>query len=174
MNQHDVYFAGGSFWSLEQYMHLVHGVVDTEVGYANGRTLHPTFEEVCTGTTGYAQAVHVIYNAHSAPLEFLVKMYCKAVDPTSLNRQGMDIGSQYRCAIFYDRPEDHLVITQALADMAPLYDDPLVVECEPLKEFVVAEEVHQRYLQRNPHGYSRLLPSMYEYARNATVGSVLK
>jgi len=92
----EIYLAGGCFWGTEHYFKQIDGVVDTEVGYANGTTENPTYKEVCTDKTGFAETVHVTYNPDKVSLKFLLEMYFKAIDPTSINRQGNDMGTQYR------------------------------------------------------------------------------
>ena len=102
--QAEIYLAGGCFWGTEQYLKQINGVVDTEVGYANGNTDRPTYKEVCTDRTGFAEAVHVVYDPSRLPLSLLVQLYFKSIDPTSLNRQGNDVGTQYRTGIYYTAP----------------------------------------------------------------------
>ena len=106
----DIYFAGGCFWGTEHYFKQIDGVVETEVGFANGNTENPTYKEVYTDTTGYAETVYVKYNPDVVSLEFLLQMFFKAIDPTSLNKQGHDEGTRYRTGIYYKEPEDIPVI----------------------------------------------------------------
>ena len=106
----DIYLAGGCFWGTEHYFKQIEGVVETSVGFANGHTANPTYKEVYTDTTGYAETVHVRYNPEVVSLEFLLQMFFKAIDPTSLNKQGHDEGTRYRTGIYYTDSEDLPVI----------------------------------------------------------------
>lgn len=108
----DIYFAAGCFWGAQKYFKLIDGVMETAVGYANGNTLDPTYKEVYTDTTGYAETVRVQYDSSLVPLEFLVSMFFKAIDPLSLNRQGEDVGTRYRTGIYYSNPEDFPIISK--------------------------------------------------------------
>ena len=111
-NLKEIYLAGGCFWGTEHYFKQIDGVVDTEVGYANGITENPTYKEVCTDKTGFAETVHVIYNPDKVSLEFLLEMYFKAIDPTSINRQGHDTGTQYRTGVYYTDSSDEATISK--------------------------------------------------------------
>ena len=110
MEVKDIYLAGGCFWGTEHYFKQIHGVVATEVGFANGHTENPTYEEVYTDTTGFAETVHICYNPDVVSLRFLIKMFFKAIDPTSLNRQGHDEGTRYRTGIYYVDASDLPII----------------------------------------------------------------
>lgn len=172
MHISEIYFAGGCFWGLEKYFQQVRGVVSTDVGYANGIIENPTYQEVCTDTTGFAETVHVQYDRDIAPLEFLLALFFKAIDPTSLNRQGGDFGTQYRTGIYYTEDEDRSVIEQALSNLAERFDRPIVVECAPLSNYYLAEEYHQKYLDKNPGGYCHIGFDKFSFARTATPGTV--
>ena len=161
----DIYFAGGCFWGTEHYFKQIKGVVNTEVGYANGRTENPTYQEVYTDQTGYAETVHVTYNPDVVSLDFLLKMFFKAIDPTSLNKQGHDEGTRYRTGIYYIDSEDIPIIEKIYAEEQKQYNEELVVEKKPLQNFYTAEEYHQDYLDKNPNGYCHLPQSLFEYAR---------
>ncbi len=162
----DIYFAAGCFWGVQKYFKLIDGVVGTAVGYANGQTLNPTYREVYTDTTGYAETVHVQYNSSVLSLEFLVSMFFRAVDPLSLNKQGEDVGTRYRTGIYYTAPEDLPIIHDGYASVENEYGCELAVEVLPLKNFYTAEEMHQDYLDKNPEGYCHLPESLFEFARN--------
>ncbi len=151
-----IYLAGGCFWGVEEYYSAVPGVIATEVGYANGNTDTPTYEQVCTGTTGHTEAVRVDYDPDVAPLTFLLKHFFEIIDPTSVNRQGNDIGTQYRTGIYWVDPGDREVVEQALAEEQQRHRKPLAVESEPLRNFSRAEEYHQRYLKKHPSGYCHI------------------
>lgn len=163
----DIYFAGGCFWGTEHYFKQIDGVVETEVGFANGNTENPTYKEVYTDTTGYAETVYVKYNPDVVSLEFLLQMFFKAIDPTSLNKQGHDEGTRYRTGVYYKEPEDISVIEKVFAEEQKNYQQPLAVEKLPLKNFYTAEEYHQDYLDKNPTGYCHLPQSLFEFARKA-------
>lgn len=162
-----IYLAGGCFWGLEKYMSLVPGVVDAQAGYANGAVESPTYEDVSSGTSGHAETVKVVYDPAVAPLPFLLRLFYKAIDPTSLNRQGNDIGTQYRSGIYFDDPADRTVIERSLAQLQARVSDPVVVEAEPLKNFTPAEEYHQDYLEKNPGGYCHIGIDLFREAADA-------
>ncbi len=163
----DIYFAAGCFWGAQKYFKLIDGVTGTSVGYANGDTSNPTYKEVYTDTTGYAETVHVQYDPSLVPLEFLVSMFFKAIDPLSMNKQGEDVGTRYRTGIYYADPEDKAVIHDVYASVEKEYECELAVELLPLKNFHTAEEMHQDYLDKNPGGYCHLPETLFEFARNA-------
>jgi peptide-methionine (S)-S-oxide reductase len=106
----EIYLAGGCFWGVEEYFSRIEGVVDTDVGYANGRRENPSYEQVCTGTTGHAETTYLKYDESLVSLEFLLDKFFRIIDPTLLNRQGGDIGNQYRTGIYYVDEEDIPVI----------------------------------------------------------------
>ena len=165
MTTKDIYLAGGCFWGTEHY--FKQGVVETEVGFANGHTENPTYKEVYTDETGYAETVHVRYAPDVVSLEFLLHMFFKAIDPTSLNKQGHDEGTRYRTGIYYTDAADLPIINQVYDDEQQHYGQPLVVERRPLERFYTAEEYHQDYLGKNPTGYCHLPQSLFEFARQA-------
>ena len=115
-NLKDIYLAGGCFWGTEHYLKQIDGVVDTEVGFANGRTKNPTYKEVCTDKTGFAETVHVTYDPAKVSLKFLLEIYFKAIDPTSINRQGHDTGTQYRTGVYYTDKDDEKIINEVFAE----------------------------------------------------------
>lgn len=162
-----IYFAGGCFWGTEHFFKQIEGVTFTETGYANGSTPDPTYRQVYTDTTGYAETVHVEYDNDVIDLEFLVRMFFKAIDPTSLNRQGEDVGTRYRTGIYYTDAEELPCIKKIYDEIGRQYESPLVVELEPLKNFYQAEDYHQDYLENNPDGYCHLPLELFEFARKA-------
>lgn len=151
-----IYFAGGCFWGMEAFMKKLPGVAETTAGYANGRTENPTYQEVCSNTTGHAETVKVVYDPEQISLELLLKAFFKVVDPTELNRQGGDVGEQYRNGIYYVDVEDRPVIEAAIEKEKQKYANPVVTECRPLACFYDAEEYHQDYLDKNPAGYCHI------------------
>lgn len=173
-NQAEIYFAGGCFWGTEHFMRQIRGVKGTEVGYANGNIKHPTYEQVCSGNTGAAETVRVIYDPREVKLDLLLELYFKTIDPTSLNRQGGDRGSQYRTGIYYTDKEDLPAIESALAELAKGYKNPVVVEVKPLSNFYQAEDYHQDYLDKNPGGYCHISPDLFDFARKANAARVFK
>lgn len=166
MIKKEIYFAGGCFWGTEHFFKQIRGVTFTETGYANGNTPDPTYKEVYTDRTGYAETVHVEYD-DSISLPFLVRMFFKAIDPVSLNRQGEDTGTRYRTGIYYTDPEDLPAIKAVYDEVASEYDVPLAVELQPLRNYYPAEDYHQDYLENNPDGYCHLPLELFEFARKA-------
>ncbi len=162
-----IYFAGGCFWGTEHFFKQIEGVTFTETGYANGSTPDPTYRQVYTDTTGYAETVHVEYDNDVIDLEFLVRMFFRAIDPTSLNRQGEDVGTRYRTGIYYTDAEELPCIKNIYDEIGRQHESPLVVELEPLKNFYRAEDYHQDYLENNPDGYCHLPLELFEFARKA-------
>lgn len=163
----EIHFAGGCFWGAERYLQLIPGVVRTEVGFANGNTPDPTYEQVYTDATGYAETVRVQYDPAVVSLRFLTGLFFKAIDPLSLNRQGHDVGTRYRTGIYWSDPADEAVVRAVAQEVARELGQPLAVELEPLRNFFPAEEYHQNYLVKNPGGYCHLSPVLFELARNA-------
>ncbi len=150
-----IYLAGGCFWGCQKYFDLMEGVRETEVGYANGPTVHPTYEQV-KGHAGHAETVRVVYDGDVLPLNTLLENYFQVIDPTAVNHQGEDYGVQYRTGIYYTDETDGAVAREALARLAGKYDAPIRVECLPLENFYPAEEYHQKYLEKNPNGYCHI------------------
>ena len=163
----EIYFAGGCFWGTQHYLKQIRGVVGTAAGYANGETENPTYKQVYTDTTGYAETVRVLYDPAVISLQQLVELYFRSVDPTLLNRQGGDVGTRYRTGIYFTSPEDLSVIQAVYDKVAAEYDMPLVVELQPLMNFYPAEEYHQDYLDKNPEGYCHIPLALMEFARMA-------
>ncbi|MDF2558269.1 MAG: peptide methionine sulfoxide reductase [Bacillales bacterium] len=152
----DIYVAGGCFWGVEAYMTRVFGVAQTSVGYANGIKENPTYKEVCTGKTGHAETCHLMYDAGKISLKELLEKFFEIIEPTSLNKQGEDIGSQYRTGIYFVNDEDIKVIEEVMASEQLKYEKPIVTEVKPLHKYYLAEEYHQDYLEKNPDGYCHI------------------
>lgn len=167
LQEAEIFLAAGCFWGAEKYLKLIEGVTFTEVGFANGNTENPTYKEVYTDQTGYAETVHLRYDPRVVSLRFLLEMYFKAIDPTSLNKQGEDEGTRYRTGIYYSDHSDRPIIEEVIAAETKKYGLPLQVEVEPLRNFYVADEYHQDYLDKNPLGYCHLPVALFELARNA-------
>ena len=134
-----IYLAGGCFWGTQKYLDQIDGVLETEVGFANGHTEHPSYEEVCHNNTGHAETVRVVYDSQKLPLAKLLGFYFRSINPTSVNRE-------------------------QLQELGKHYDQPIAVECLPLANFYPAEEYHQKYLEKNPNGYCHLDPGLFEQA----------
>lgn len=162
-----LYFAGGCFWGTEHYFKQIRGVLSTKVGYANGNIEHPTYEQVCSKTTGFAEAVEVTYNPEVLPLTLLVQLFFRSIDPTSINRQGGDIGTQYRTGIYYTDPDTRPFLIAERTKLAQAIGKNVAVEIEPLRNFYAAEDYHQDYLDKNPGGYCHVAPSLFAEARKA-------
>lgn len=163
-NVKEIVLAGGCFWGVEKYFEVIPGVVRTDVGYANGTTSNPTYREVCSGNTGFAEAVRVIYDPAKVSLPFLLDMYYQVIDPVSVNRQGNDIGLQYRTGIFYLAAADLPVITDSIGRLQQHYAQPIAIEVEPLQNYYLAEDYHQNYLDKNPGGYCHIPRAAFSLA----------
>ena len=168
----DIYFAGGCFWGTEHFFKMVQGVLETEVGFANGHTENPTYKEVYTDKTGHAETVHVKYDPGVTNLEFLIKMFFKAIDPTSVNKQGHDEGTRYRTGIYYTDTDDLPTINKVFEEEQKQYDKSLTVEIESLQCFYPAEEYHQDYLDKNPTGYCHLPLELFRFEKSAKPGNI--
>ena len=163
----EIYFAGGCFWGTEHFFKQIEGVLETEVGFANGHTENPTYKEVYTDQTGFAETVYVKYNPDVVSLEFLLNMFFKAIDPTSLNKQGEDEGTRDRTGVYYTSDDDLAVIEKVFAQEQQNHQQPLAVEKLPLQNYYSAEDYHQDYLDKNPTGYCHLPVALFEFARQA-------
>lgn len=143
-------FAAGCFWGVEASFRAVEGVVETTVGYTGGRRVNPTYRQVCTDTTGHAEAVEVIYDPNKVSYEDLLALFWKIHDPTTLNRQGPDVGTQYRSAIFHHTPEQEAMAKASMEKLqkAGAFKRPIVTKIVPARPFYKAEEYHQRYLEK--------------------------
>ncbi|MGE5627377.1 MAG: peptide-methionine (R)-S-oxide reductase MsrB [Solirubrobacterales bacterium] len=163
----EIYFAGGCFWGTEKYLENIQGVVSTEVGYANGNTSNPTYEEVCHYNTGHAEAVKVEYDNEKISLPFLLELYYEVINPVSINRQGNDIGTQYRTGIYFIDHEDESVILESINNLQKKYKEKLAIEVEPHKNYTRAEEYHQKYLNKNPNGYCHIRLDKFNQVKKA-------
>ena len=162
-----IYIAAGCFWGGEKYFSVIRGVLETEVGYANGNTVNPSYEDVCHRNTGHAETVEIVYDNSILPLEKLLKLYYEVIDPTSINKQGGDIGPQYRTGIYYLDDSDLPVIEKSLTELATQYDKPIAIEVKILDNFYPAEEYHQKYLDKNKNGYCHIGQCAIEAASKA-------
>ncbi len=158
--QEDITVGGGCFWCTEAIFLEIKGVEKVESGYAGGSAVQPTYEDVCAGKTGHAEVVQITFNPDIISLEKILQIFFATHDPTTLNRQGADIGTQYRSVMFYRDIKQKAVIDKVVAELKKLkaYKDPVVTEVVPLKSFYRAEDYHQNYFQRNPEqAYCRII-----------------
>jgi len=148
--------AGGCFWCLEAAFQDLRGVERVQSGYAGGRVANPSYEQVCTGTTGHAEVVQITFDPRVVSFDDLLHVFFTIHDPTTLNRQGADVGTQYRSAIYYHTPEQRAAAERVIAELQRehVWDDAIVTELKPLESFYPAEEYHRDYFRRNPNqGY---------------------
>src|SRR3990170_5056710 len=143
-------FAAGCFWGVEEAFRQVKGVVSTAVGYTGGTFKDPTYEDVCSARTGHAEAVEIEYDPSRVSYDELLSVFWENHDPTTLNRQGPDVGTQYRSAIFFHTPEQEAaaLASKAALDSSGKYRRPIVTQVEPASRFYIAEDYHQQYLEK--------------------------
>ncbi len=155
-NLKEIYLAGGCFWGVEEYFSRIPGVRDAVSGYANGQTENPTYEEVCSGLTGHAETVRVSYEPRIVSLETLTEQFFQIIDPTVRDRQGNDVGRQYRTGVYYADAADREILERLFAAEQKKHEQKLATELLPLENFCAAEEYHQDYLKKNPGGYCHI------------------
>ncbi len=145
--------AGGCFWCLEAVYVLLKGVRSVVSGYSGGHTPNPTYEQVCSGSTGHAEVVQITFDPQVITFRDLLDVFFTIHDPTTLNRQGADVGTQYRSAIFYHTPEQQATAKAVISELeaARIWPDPIVTEVTPFERFYPAEAYHQDYFARNPY-----------------------
>ena len=160
-----IYLAGGCFWGVEHYLSLINGVIETTVGYANSDIESPCYEDLKAHRSSAGETVQVVYDEEKISLRQLLEMFFLIIDPTLIDRQGHDIGHQYRTGIYYIDEEDKEIIKSSLDELSEKYEEPIVTELLPLDNFTVAEEYHQDYLIKNPGGYCHVDPKMFEIAK---------
>jgi len=148
-NTQDAYFAAGCFWGVQETFDRVKGVVETEVGYAGGHTQHPSYKEVCGGATGHAETVHVVFDPSVVLFQDLLRVFWDVHDPTQVNRQGPDVGEQYRSVIFTVSDEQLKEAQESKEAESKKHSEPIATAIEPFSNFFRAEEYHQHYLQKN-------------------------
>ncbi|MBQ3110790.1 MAG: peptide-methionine (S)-S-oxide reductase MsrA [Clostridia bacterium] len=151
-----IYLAGGCFWGLQKYMDQFKGIMETTVGYANGKTENPTYEDVKSQQSDHSETVEVVYDESVISLKTILEKYYVVIDPTSLNKQGEDEGRSYRTGIYYTDEADLTTINEVTEGVQAKNEQKVVVEIEPLKNFYPAEEYHQKYLEKNPQGYCHI------------------
>lgn len=163
----EIYLAGGCFWGTEKYFKNIKGILETEVGYANGNTKRPSYEEVCHCNTGHAETVKVLYDDSQIGLPFILKLFYDVINPVSINRQGGDIGSQYRTGIYYVDSQDEKIIQESISELQKKYTEIIAIEVKTLFNYYKAEEYHQKYLDKNPDGYCHIGIDKFEKAKSA-------
>lgn len=153
-----IYLAAGCFWAAEKLYSLIPGVISSVSGYVNGDdNIIPDYSSVCTGRTGYKEAVMIEYDENAVDLDLLLFVYFQVIDPTVRDRQGMDRGHQYQTGIYWFHPEDESAVMR-IAEIEKTFFSPFEVELEPYRNFYPAEEYHQKYLEKNPGGYCHISP----------------
>ena len=155
MKTSTITLGGGCFWCTEAVFVRVRGVTDVESGYCNGlQSRQPSYEDVCRGDTGYNEVVRLQYDPQVISLPDLLTIFCSIHDPTSLNRQGNDVGTQYRSGVYVSEPSDEAVVIQTLSELQASFSQPLVTEVQALQHYWPAEDYHQDYFSNNPNqGY---------------------
>lgn len=151
-----IIIAGGCFWGVEAYYQRLKGIIKTNVGYANGNIENPTYEQVCSGVATHAEVVEVIYDSNIIKLDNILEHFFRIVDPHSLNKQGNDVGIQYRSGIYYESEEDKLVIDEFMNIKQKELVKEILVEVLYLENYYLAENYHQDYLLKNPTGYCHI------------------
>ena len=156
MKKEKATLAGGCFWGMEEIIRGLPGVLETTVGYIGGNSPDPDYKQVCTGATGHAEAIEIVYDAEAISFEALLDNFFRMHDPTTLNRQHNDIGTQYRSAIFYHSPEQKQTAEEVIArfNNSGRFNKPIVTQVVPASTFYSAEDYHQDYLRKNPGGYN--------------------
>jgi peptide-methionine (S)-S-oxide reductase len=144
--------AGGCFWCLEAVFDQLRGVQSVESGYMGGRTVNPTYQDICNGDTGHAEVVRITFDPSVVSFREILEVFFVIHDPTTLNRQGNDVGTQYRSGVFFHSPEQQAIAKEVIASMtqAKLWNDPIVTEVTPASTFYIAEDYHQEYFEHNP------------------------
>lgn len=165
MKTKEIYLAGGCYWGVEKYMSNIKGVVKTEVGFANGNTEAPTYKQVRYGNTGHAETVRVEYDPSEVSLAALLELFYKIIDPTSVDRQGEDVGHQYRTGVYYTNEEDADIIRMSRNRLERKTGEPLAMETCRLEQFWPAEEYHQKYLDKNPAGYCHVPVQLIQWVK---------
>ena len=155
-NLRTIYLAGGCFWGVEAYISRLLGVAKTTVGYANGNTENPTYDEVCLENTNHVECVKVDYDNNILPLKKLLEEFFKIINPLTINKQGNDVGVQYRTGIYYRNETDKRIIINFINRKQGEYSQKIVTEVLPLNNFYPAEKYHQKYLEKNPTGYCHI------------------
>lgn len=171
MKVKEIYLAGGCYWGVEKYMSSLKGVKKTTVGFANGNTKEPTYQQVRYENTGHAETVRVEYDPEILPLPVLLTLFYKIIDPTLVDRQGEDVGHQYRTGVYYTGEEDREIVQASRDRLEKEAGVPLAMEACLLDQFWPAEEYHQKYLDKNPNGYCHVSLGMIRWAKTVDPSS---
>lgn len=161
-----IYLAGGCFWGVEHYFSLIKGIINTNVGYANSNIENPSYEDLKKHLSNASETVEVTYDPNIINLREILECYFNIIDPTSLNKQGNDIGIQYRTGIYYIDDEDLNIINEEINLLKQKYQDEIVIEIMKLENYYLAEDYHQDYLIKNPNGYCHIGLDKFDYAKN--------
>lgn len=153
-NESEIYLAGGCFWGMQGYFDKINGVLKTDVGYANGSTASTSYKEL--HKTMHAETLHLVYDKDVISLDEILRHFIRVIDPTSINRQGNDIGTQYRSGIYYTDLKSGEEAISFIKNITKFYEKPIAVEVEPLRNYILAENYHQKYLEKNPSGYCHI------------------
>ena len=164
-------FAGGCFWCLEAVYDEAKGVLSVESGYSNGHVANPSYRDVCNGNTGHAEVIQIKFDPAIISFRDLLNVFFTIHDPTTLNRQGADVGTQYRSAIFYHSPEQKAIAEQTISELNAqgIWNSPIVTEVEALKDFYIAEDYHQEYFARNqnqPYCQAVVAPKVAKFRKH--------
>jgi peptide-methionine (S)-S-oxide reductase len=151
-----IILGGGCFWGVEKFFAMIPGVIETEVGYANGKTKNPTYEDVCNNDTDFVEVCYITYDEKLVSLDIILDKFWTIVDPTAVNRQAGDVGTQYRSGVYYIDEADLDIINKSKMKIQVQYKLPVVTEVKPLEVYYTAEEYHQDYLDKNPTGYCHI------------------
>ncbi len=160
-----IYFAGGCFWGVQRFFDQFDGVKETIVGYANGKTANPTYQDVKSQVSGHSETVKITYDENNITLNQLLEYFYMIIDPLSLNKQGEDEGISYRTGIYYTDMNELNIIQSFTNEMQKKYDEKIVVEVLPLEHFYNAEDYHQKYLEKNPTGYCHIPFHMFHITK---------
>ena len=163
--------AGGCFWCLEAVYDEAKGVLSVESGYSNGHVANPSYRDVCNGNTGHAEVIQIKFDPSIISFRDLLNVFFTIHDPTTLNRQGADVGTQYRSAIFYHSPEQKAIAEQTISELNAqgIWNSPIVTEVEALKDFYIAEDYHQEYFARNqnqPYCQAVVAPKVAKFRKH--------
>lgn len=160
-----IYLAGGCFWGTQHFLSLIPGVIKAEAGYANGTKRNPSYQEVCSKLFGFAETVEVEYDENKLKLENLLRKFFLTIDPTSIDKQGGDVGLQYRTGIYYVDDESRETAEVELNELQRKFSKRVQVELKQLENFYPAEDYHQDYLEKNPGGYCHIPHILFEKAK---------
>lgn len=151
-----IYLAGGCFWGVQRYFDLVKGVISSQVGYGNSKIQSPSYQQVCSGTTGAVEAVEILFDSTLLTMQVLLKHFFNIIDPFALNYQGNDFGTQYRSGIYTTNHKRLEEIQDFIENLQRQLPQKIVTEALMLENFYPAEDYHQKYLEKNPHGYCHI------------------